>query len=523
MNSRKLCILCVDDESLNLDLLEAMLAPRGYDVVLAANGPEALEKIRTERIDLCLLDVMMPGMDGFEVCRRIKSDEEHSNIPIVMITAYADKNNRILGIEAGAEDFISKPFDGTEVLARVAMLLRVKGLNDQLFSAYHTITDMTSFGEHLFTGFDPLHFDFMASISDVVQQIVAASPGKRERPQRVLAGFRDADEEYSCYLFGYEAGALAITPHSADIVHDLNRLVASASGVIWLNQPDLQDRYPEIISALAEHVAPLHNLVCHKSAQITLCALNYGREANRYDAAVLHSVVTQIRFLKSLSQQVQETEEAFTYTVFSLARAAEVSDDDTGEHILRVGNYCALLAKQMGRPEEFISLLRQQSILHDVGKIHLAPEILKKPGALTPEEFDLVRLHPVHGAKIIGDHVRLTMAKSIAISHHERYDGGGYPYGLTGEQIPIEGRILNLADQYDALRNARCYKPAFDHDKAFRIITEGDGRTLPQHFDPRVLAAFREVHERFAHVFEGSLSWWSENINKYSCKGKMRY
>jgi signal transduction histidine kinase len=135
-------ILCVDDEPLNLSLLEAMLSPLGYDVVSAVNGPEALEKIQAERIDICLLDVMMPGMDGFEVCRRIKSNDLHRNTPVVMITSYADRENRIRGIEAGAEDLISKPFDSAEVLARIKMLLHVKSLNDRLQSAYHNIAEL---------------------------------------------------------------------------------------------------------------------------------------------------------------------------------------------------------------------------------------------------------------------------------------------------------------------------------------------------------------------------------------------
>ncbi|HXE96837.1 MAG TPA: diguanylate cyclase [Dongiaceae bacterium] len=132
MNQPMARILCVDDEPHNLSLLEAMLSPRGYVVVSAANGPEALEKIASERIDICLLDVMMPGLDGFEVCRRIKSDALHRNTPVVMITIFADRENRIRGIEAGADDFIAKPFDSTEVLARIKMLLHVKLLNDRL-------------------------------------------------------------------------------------------------------------------------------------------------------------------------------------------------------------------------------------------------------------------------------------------------------------------------------------------------------------------------------------------------------
>ena len=129
-------ILCVDDEPLNLSLLEAMLSPRGFEVIAATNGPEALEKIKSEQIDICLLDVMMPGMDGFEVCRRIKADSKYRNIPVVMITSYADLKNRIRGIEAGAEEYISKPFDSTEVLARIKMLLHVKSLNEQLQNAH---------------------------------------------------------------------------------------------------------------------------------------------------------------------------------------------------------------------------------------------------------------------------------------------------------------------------------------------------------------------------------------------------
>ena len=125
-------ILCADDEPHNLILLEAMLAPRGYEVETAENGREALSKLRTGKIDICLLDVMMPNMDGFEVCRQIKSEEAHRRIPVIMITSLTDRENRIRGIEAGAEDFISKPFDSSEVLARIKMLLHVKELNDRL-------------------------------------------------------------------------------------------------------------------------------------------------------------------------------------------------------------------------------------------------------------------------------------------------------------------------------------------------------------------------------------------------------
>lgn len=190
------------------------------------------------------------------------------------------------------------------------------------------------------------------------------------------------------------------------------------------------------------------------------------------------------------------------YLVYALARAAEVNDEDTGNHVLRVGEYCAILAEEMGLDSSFVENLRFQSTLHDVGKLYLDSSILKKPAALTAEEWDAVRQHTAHGAKIIGEHPMLLMAKEIAMCHHERWDGSGYPLGLKGEQIPLSARIINIADQYDALRNPRVYKPAFDHQKSCTIITQGDGRTHPDHFDPEVLAAFSRIAHRFDEIFE---------------------
>lgn len=190
------------------------------------------------------------------------------------------------------------------------------------------------------------------------------------------------------------------------------------------------------------------------------------------------------------------------YLVFALARAAEVNDEDTGNHILRVGEYCALIAEELGLDNTFVEQIRFQATLHDVGKLYVDCSILKKHGPLTPEEWEIMRLHTTHGARIIGEHPMLRMAHDIAICHHERWDGSGYPAGLKGEQIPLSARIMNIADQYDALRNARVYKPAFDHRKSCAIITTGDGRTLPAHFDPEVLAAFSRIADRFDEVYE---------------------
>ncbi|MBI4709791.1 MAG: response regulator [Nitrospirae bacterium] len=186
-----------------------------------------------------------------------------------------------------------------------------------------------------------------------------------------------------------------------------------------------------------------------------------------------------------------------------LTSVAEFRDTATGTHISRIGLYANKIAEALDLPMNFIETVTFASQMHDIGKIGIPDYILLKPAALTAEEFEIMKTHTVIGKRILADssYTDIQMSASIALNHHEKWDGTGYPNGLKGETIPLEGRIVIICDQYDALRSERPYKPPFSHEKTFKIITEGDGKTMPKHFDPKVLNAFMQLADTFDEIF----------------------
>src|SRR5208283_4389827 len=401
----------------------------------------------------------------------------------------------------GAEEFLSKPFHQMEVLARIKMLLTVKELNYKLNYAYDNINRLTTFGKDLINTFNPLDFDFMSKVNSIVSQIIRQKSHMAERPEIILVRILDQENNYKWYRYEYIFDKLERTEFKINDVLELPK--TEDSRLLFFNESVVESQlFQSFTGKLGEYNILAKNMACYMSNTLSVFALNYSRDVSSYDAEVLDSIVMQTLFLRSLASQIKDTEDAFEYMVHALARASEENDEDTGKHIVRVGLYCALLAKRLQRPEDFVVNMRIQAALHDVGKIHIPSSILKKPGELTTEEWNVTKSHTIAGAKIIGDHPRLKLAKAIALMHHEKWDGSGYPHGVRGEDIPLECRIIAIADQYDALRNARVYKPALDHKTTFNILTKGNGRTMPQHFDPLVLRAFMDLSSRFEEVYE---------------------
>jgi putative two-component system response regulator len=343
-------ILLVDDDRVNLRVLEAFLKPFGYELILAHDGLEALDLVEQVAPDLILLDVMMPKLDGYEVARRIKQNEHTQMIPIVMVTALSDVDKRVIGFDAGADDFLTKPVDRIELLARVRSLIKVKEYNDHLRN-------------------------------------------HRERLER-----------------------------------------------------EVQER------------------------------------------------------TKDLKIAMEKIINASLDTIYRLATAADYRDDETGAHIRRMSLYSAAVARAIGLSAMEADNILHAAPMHDVGKIGIPDAVLLKPGKLSHDEWVIMKAHTVIGQNILkeSDSEIIRLAEVIALNHHERWDGSGYPGNLKGNDIPLAGRIVAIADVFDALMSERPYKEAYPLEKSLRILQEEKGT----HFDPDVVDAFFSVENEIRIIPE---------------------
>lgn len=342
-------ILVVDDDDIALEALQHALKRTGHEVITAHDGGEALTQLRGSGCHFVISDWNMPGMDGLELCRRIRSEDFPGYVYVILLTGRDRREDVIEGLSAGADDFMTKPFDSGELSVRIR------------------------------TG------------------------------ERILS---------------------------------------------------------------------------------------------------------------------METRDV---AIFAMAKLAESRDPETGSHLERVRNYCRLLAEHLSQEDRFcgqvdkkiVHLIYLTSPLHDIGKVGIPDSVLLKPGGLSDREFEIMKTHTTIGAETLAAAVRqfpeaqfLHMARDIALTHHERYDGTGYPAGLTGADIPLCGRIVALADVYDALTSKRVYKEAFTHDIARHIILEDRGK----HFDPYVVDGFVETEDGFLDVYD-SLKDAEPVAVCHSCRG----
>ena len=338
---RQPSVLVVDDTAQNLNVASRILREH-YRALVALDGTKALEIARSDEApDLILLDVMMPGMNGYEVCRALKADARTRDIPVIFLTALDETHSEATGFEVGAIDYITKPISPPTMLARVRTHLRLHAHEQRL--------------------------------TELVRQRTHA-----------------------------------------------------------------------------------------------------------------------------LEERTRELAETRLEIIRRLGRAAEYKDDATGLHVIRMSHYAKLLALSYGFGEDRAELLFHAAPMHDIGKIGIPDGILQKPGALTPDEWVIMRQHPAIGAGIIGKQQGelLETARVVALTHHEKWDGSGYPRGRKGEDIPVEGRIVAVADVFDALTSKRPYKDAWPMHKAVDFLRDNAGL----HFDPDLVPCFLELMPEIERV-----------------------
>lgn len=324
----------------------------------------------------------------------------------------------------------------------------------------------------------------------------------------LLAQGKGPELTASLYALGTEGYALTGPPFRLDL-SEAPLISNGRESVTLSNVEDASETLEEYQAFFSPEVGrrigiPIRNVVSYRvggDQPGILAGYNYPVPVTRYEAQVLASLAVTLGSFGTLAARVTQVEEAFLYLVGALARASEVNDQITGEHIVRVGRYARALALGAGLSTNDAWIISYSSELHDVGKIHTPRPILRKTAPLTPDEERVMREHTLQGEKIIGTSPRLAVARKIAGGHHENWDGSGYPRGLAGEAIPLEARIVRIADVYDALRSERPYKGAYSHEKACRILLQGDGRIDPnKDFDPNLLAVFERVHPEFQRI-----------------------
>ena len=512
MKTKDMSILYVEDDEVIRENMLGFLNRRFDHVLLAENGAAGLDMYRECTPEIVMTDIRMPVMNGLDMTRAILKMNDKT--AIIVTSAYNEVNYLLGAIELGISHYLFKPLDREQLDASlqhcVEIVQKARMLCERenyIAAAYQTINSLIDYGEKNLGGTSVQGVDVERQLDQMVESFMGVGRGTLSNsPTSLIMTLTHGLAGQPEWIW-YEVGTNKPVQKSCYVDHPILDLAAPVGNhaLYYINKDELLPDDP-LLCCFVEHFSrygeKLRNLIWYRNGNRIICTINYPAPVTACDAAIVKNMAVQTRYMDTLSAQRHQTEEAFLYTITSLARAAEANDEDTGNHVVRVGEYCAAICRRIGYPEELAEIIALQSQLHDVGKIHIPPETLKKPGKLTDREMKLMREHPLFGAKIIGNHPRLEIARTIALHHHERWCGGGYPFGLSGSAIPLDARIAAIADSYDALRNKRIYKPAYDHETAYRIIVEGDGRTEPSHFDPELLRAFKKIEKEFEDIYE---------------------
>ena len=506
-------ILVIDDSQTNLVLLEAYLKQMGLTTLLAKDPKNGLKIAIDDMPDLILLDIMMPDMDGFEVCKRLKADSRTSSIPIIFISAKDQVDDKIKGLKLGAIDYVTKPFDQGELKARISIVLKMVELQEILLSRANT-DELTGLSNRR-------HF-FEILEREILQTKIKGHP--LSVIMLDLDHFKGINDTY-----GHLTGDLILEQMGGLLRDNIYPLDVSAryggeEFIILMPETNVGnaekaaerlrmviDKYPwkieeqDVAVTVSIGVAAVDNnnlLVSHELIRRADTALYNAKGKGRDNVVVWDhlkpneevedsSNQNYIQLEAKVSTLTKQIQEQAVGTISAFVNAMSAKDNYRGRHTENVQIYAAAIADQMGLSQTIKEQLDTAVLLHDLGKISIPNTILRKTTPLTEDEIKIIRQHPVTSAKILEPIGIFAEELKIIKHHHEWVDGNGYPEGLKGREIKIAARILSLADAFDAMTSDNEYRSAQSCEYALTEIDEGNATQ----FDPDVVEAFKEVYE----------------------------
>lgn len=501
MRNDSIKILVVDDEEGILDVSEGYFQRKGYQVYTAGNGIEALEILKTVKIECVFTDINMPGMDGLELAEKIRGIE--STLPVVVMTGYPSLENSIQTLKNGVVDYLIKPVNLEQMELTLKRILRerelfvenlilkeeverqerLRQLNNELLDTIEEVNTLNRVMED-FSSTDSSYGIFNKVVDLGVEELKADKVFfhiySDEDKSLVLVANSDCgiENETVQALFGKDLSKKA-SEFILDVVDsDHNPCLISGSGK--------HERLDEVVHSLM--VVPLK--IREKTFGIA-SAFSFRGEKHFNEKDIYYmSFITQkaASAIENIALYENIYDNLFS-TLYAFVTALEVRDLHTRKHSTRVSKYAHMIAEEMGCTEEELDIISFSGSLHDIGKIGIRDDILLKPGRLTEEEFEKIKEHPVIGADIISRLGLWDREMQIIRHHHERFDGKGYPDGLKGEQIPKLARILFVADSFDAMASDRAYRKRMEKSTVIEIIKENSGTQ----FDPVAVEAFLKV------------------------------
>lgn len=495
---RKETILFVDDEESILDITGEYFRHKGYRVLTAGNGHQALAVMDDHQVDCCFTDINMPGMDGLELAEHIR--QRDVSIPVVVMTGFPSLENTLSTLKNGVVDFLIKPVKLEQMELCVNRVFRER----ELFLKNLLLTKEVEGKERL----ESLNKELVGKVEELnimnrIMDDFSAVSSSEELFKKVTESAVDITGADSSRFF--IASDAVATPFEMAATGAKGRHIASdglsyyGEGLATLIREVAQEGVPTLIShssRLKELKVPVNSVVL---VPLRIRDKNLGVLVTSHLAEDRHFSEKDVYHLSFMTQKAAgNVENVALYeniydnlfsTLSAFVKAVEARDSYTNQHSNRVAEIAILLGKELGCTKEELDVLNFSGRLHDIGKIGIRDAILLKPGRLTDEEFEKIKEHPDIGADIVGQLGLWDREAQIIRHHHERFDGQGYPDGLFGVAIPFLARILSVADAFDAMASDRAYRRKMPLDKVTAIIRDGAGKQ----FDPRVVDAYLAV------------------------------